>query len=290
MNVSNVVVDRVELIATELVTNSVLHANAGPTVTVRVSRDVVRIEVQDDATAFPVLKQYGDEAITGRGLGVVTSAASDWGVVPDPMGKTVWAEVATDAGVVARTVRPNPDLLQRANDTRSGEEVIVVGARNVHYVRVPVDVYLALEQHNEALLREFELLAIQLSAQHTGQPSVPMSLAELVVKSRRYFTRRIDAFRLDVQKAAARGHQTVDLSSWQTSEEVARAKEFLQFANEADVMSEDGLLLTAPATDAVAWLRQWFVDQLTSQVLDGEQPTAATASPSAPAEVRLLNS
>src|SRR6266700_3477951 len=76
--------DRIALLTSELVTNSVEHSNsrrAGGTiaVTLRASADRVRVEVADEGgSAVPTLRRDGDLAETGRGLRLVDAFSLDW--------------------------------------------------------------------------------------------------------------------------------------------------------------------------------------------------------------------
>jgi anti-sigma regulatory factor (Ser/Thr protein kinase) len=98
--------DAATLGVSELVTNALLHARTPLTVTVGVTRDGrVRIGVSDDSPVLPRQHHYRRTATTGRGLRLVESVSSAWGVdISEPVaGKTVWFEPAEapaeDAGV-----------------------------------------------------------------------------------------------------------------------------------------------------------------------------------------------
>jgi anti-sigma regulatory factor (Ser/Thr protein kinase) len=76
--------DRVALLTSELVTNSVNHSNsrlAGGTiaVTLRVAADRIRVEVADDGgNTTPALRRDGDLAEAGRGLWLVDAYSLAW--------------------------------------------------------------------------------------------------------------------------------------------------------------------------------------------------------------------
>src|SRR3984885_12512305 len=82
---SHPALERVTLLTSELVTNSVSHSNsrlAGGiiTVTVRTAEDRVRIEVTDDGgPTEPAVCRDGDLAETGRGLQLVQAYSLGWG-------------------------------------------------------------------------------------------------------------------------------------------------------------------------------------------------------------------
>lgn len=60
----------------------------------------LRLEVRDGSAEEPVVKDDVEEdAECGRGLVLVDALASGWGVVPDGIGKVVWAELAVVGAV-----------------------------------------------------------------------------------------------------------------------------------------------------------------------------------------------
>ena len=87
-----------ELVLTELATNAVLHAReTGFTVALQaLPGGAVRIEVADGSVRVPRLCDYGVQATTGRGVGLVADLSRDWGVRGRPGGKTVWCELAPE--------------------------------------------------------------------------------------------------------------------------------------------------------------------------------------------------
>jgi anti-sigma regulatory factor (Ser/Thr protein kinase) len=88
-------IDDIELLVSELVTNVVLHARSTARVTVEHFGDRVRVTVADGSSMPPRLRDYGPEAVTGRGVFLVDRLAQDWGVdiaEGDDDGKRVWFE------------------------------------------------------------------------------------------------------------------------------------------------------------------------------------------------------
>ena len=61
-------VDAVELLVSELVTNAVVHASSDPRLTLLVHADRVRVEVGDDDPALPAHREPDAERPGGRGL------------------------------------------------------------------------------------------------------------------------------------------------------------------------------------------------------------------------------
>ena len=77
--------DDAMLLASELFTNSLRHSSSGlpgetVTVTVTVCTCTVRVEVTDrSGPGLPELRPPGDDAESGRGLGIVARLATRWG-------------------------------------------------------------------------------------------------------------------------------------------------------------------------------------------------------------------
>jgi anti-sigma regulatory factor (Ser/Thr protein kinase) len=93
------VIPDAELLVSELVTNAVLHARSASQVTIERRGTTLRISVSDTSTTRPRLRDYGPEAVTGRGLLLVDRISRRWGVDQLPTGKSVWFEIdATPVG------------------------------------------------------------------------------------------------------------------------------------------------------------------------------------------------
>jgi anti-sigma regulatory factor (Ser/Thr protein kinase) len=96
------VAETVALLTSELASNAVLHARTPFTVEVRIDDHVLQVRVTDANPVLPNRKDYGTDAITGRGLRIVEGLADRWGVEPTGEGKVVWFELAlADEGVRA---------------------------------------------------------------------------------------------------------------------------------------------------------------------------------------------
>ena len=88
-------VDTACLLATELVTNAVLHAGTPLELVLETTGDTLRVEVVDQADCLPQQRSHrGDTlGVTGRGLVLVKGLAGTWGVTPREPGKAVWFEL-----------------------------------------------------------------------------------------------------------------------------------------------------------------------------------------------------
>jgi len=90
--------ERVTLLTSELVTNSVNHSDSRLeggtiTVTVRTAPDRVRVEVRDDGgPTAPTLRCDGDLAEAGRGLRLVEAYSLMWDYHQNGTGTVTWFE------------------------------------------------------------------------------------------------------------------------------------------------------------------------------------------------------
>jgi two-component sensor histidine kinase len=95
-------VDAVELMVSELATNSIRHGDVGFELTVIVRRNQLRVEVTDDAGGTPVMRSPGPEEPTGRGLRIVEMFSEAWGIERRAApGKTVWFQVTLSPQISA---------------------------------------------------------------------------------------------------------------------------------------------------------------------------------------------
>jgi anti-sigma regulatory factor (Ser/Thr protein kinase) len=88
--------DSFELVASELLTNALVHGGGSPVhVTVTWRRNLLRLAVADGNSVIPMARQAGPEAESGRGLMLVELMAPASGVSLTAMGKTAWASWPT---------------------------------------------------------------------------------------------------------------------------------------------------------------------------------------------------
>jgi len=101
-------------VVSELATNCTLHARSPFTVRLAEDDGGVRLEIDDDSPVSLRALQYSATSTTGRGLFIVDSLATQWGVSPREGGKTVWALLP-----VADPVAGRPDDVSAAAFPRS---------------------------------------------------------------------------------------------------------------------------------------------------------------------------
>lgn len=78
------------VLTSELVTNSVVHANTELDVRVELAPDHMRVEVTDGDPRPPDPAAHAPDELGGRGLVLVEALATAWGTKPCAGGKVVW--------------------------------------------------------------------------------------------------------------------------------------------------------------------------------------------------------
>jgi anti-sigma regulatory factor (Ser/Thr protein kinase) len=84
-----------ELLTTELVTNSIVHAGSPTTLRLDVEASRLHVEVDDLSSTPPVVRPTGPRDPSGHGLQLVDHLSSRWGCESRTDGKTVWFEIDT---------------------------------------------------------------------------------------------------------------------------------------------------------------------------------------------------
>jgi anti-sigma regulatory factor (Ser/Thr protein kinase) len=92
------VTDVAELLTGELVSNVVRHVGSPARLSVVRRPSAIRVEVEDASAALPVRRDPDPSEDRGRGILLVESLASAWGVDLHGDGKTVWFELDASTG------------------------------------------------------------------------------------------------------------------------------------------------------------------------------------------------
>ena len=83
-------VDTAVLLASELITNAVLHGRSELELTIEISSTGVKVSAADMNSRRPVRQSTDPMALDGRGIAIVDLLASQWGVTATENGKVVW--------------------------------------------------------------------------------------------------------------------------------------------------------------------------------------------------------
>lgn len=237
------VVDVATLLVSEVVTNSVLHA--GTEIGLRCERrgGGVRIEVSDGSSMVPGVRHYDPEATTGRGLGLVSTLATSWGVRLHDHGKTLWFEVGDVAGASSPS-RPG---------RRPGSEPSTEPAPTVHLLGASPALVRATIEQGDALLRELALVVLGGELDdvfprgwHLPQFDVGPILAAAEAAAR-----------------AGRANAALEFSLPAGSE--TAALERMRLIDVADALARDDRLLSDPALPEIGAFRHWLYTQIAEQ-------------------------
>lgn len=91
-------VETAVLVTSELVTNAVVHAQAGCELLLRGTPTSLTISVSDPVPSPSARGRFPAELPVGRGLRLLEVLSRRWGVDSRDDGKTVWCELAVRAG------------------------------------------------------------------------------------------------------------------------------------------------------------------------------------------------
>ena len=253
-------------LTSEVVTNAVLHATGGVELRVDRTGARVRVEVDDRSPNLPHHRFYGPESVTGRGLEVVDALATSWGARRLPNGKTVWFETG---GQPEDSSTEGQDL--DAPTAEGGAEM-----RRLTIRGIPVQVYLAAQEHGDALLREFSLIA-ESGARDTD---VPSRLVEMARVARVAFAGPEADRRSQIDVAVLRGQEVMDLEFSVPLIAEPFTEDLWALLDEADEYCRSGDLLTLAATAEVKRFRVWFFEQVLAQFRrEPGPPWAPTTNP-----------
>ena len=242
-------VETVLLLVSELVANAVFHAGTKVEVVMRRYGGRLRVEVSDESPVLPAAREFDTDATTGRGLALVERLAAAWGAEARPdHGKIVWFEVHAE--------HPAED-----DETRPDDPVIVVHDDEVviRLLGAPVQLFPATQQHTEALLREYALMAMQLES-GDSTPRLVLDMSAVTEQLRAATDSGLTAADLVVAAPESARASVADASA---------------ALDVADRMAEDGQLLNAPALPEIRWCREWFLGEVVTQLAGGE-PTPWT--------------
>lgn len=91
--VSADLIDTAVLLASEVVTNAILHGRSDARLEIVAPPDKVHVEVGDDNSRHPARAAADAGALDGRGMAIVEALAAAWGICDAPFGKIVWFDV-----------------------------------------------------------------------------------------------------------------------------------------------------------------------------------------------------
>ena len=268
-------IDDVQLSATELATNATLHGQSTFfDVELRASSDAVRVAVVDtglmpaQSIALRADLDGPDtddldldfETMTGRGLFIVSSLASRWGIDDLPGGTRVWADFATPNGSHAGR---QPVL---SPTTTPPARVDGAATRVIRLLDCPPDILLAHDDNLADIARELSLYAASHSDREAGR------IAEQIVGVVRASAMSWDAARLVAKQAVHDGKDVVDIAiATDPTLLPPRVDAIRQAILAAEAMADQGLLMTMPAPAPVQAWRDWAEGEMVEQATTGRE-------------------
>ena len=274
------VVDSVSLVASELVTNAVLHAGTVVRLSLaRTEQGSVRIEVADQSPNPASPRHYSDDSATGRGLVLVGALARRWGVDLSEAGggKTVWAEVDTEPDAPesaagrptappAPTPRPEPQERAQPDPATpsapAGLAPAADGTVRIRLLSLPVDVCRRATQHSDELQREFALI-LERDPSEGNEP--PGRLLAIINELNGQFGSFGGAARARMEEAVDQHLDRIDLDYDVPSAIGPVVARLADLFDEADAYCRRGDLLTLATPPEATAFRRWFLAQFTVQ-------------------------
>ena len=252
-------------------TNAILHATAPVQITIQVSDSGVRIEVADGSDRPPVRPVENVDAMTGRGLALVTALTKQWGFTSASAGgKVVWAELSPE-----ETTGPSDVDVDALIDAWA-EDLDLDQTHQTFEVTlgdVPTDLLLAAKAHVDNLIREFSLAT---SGAETGSTmAVPPHLAELIDVVMNRFAEPRQAIKRQALAAAARDQERTFLTMTLPLSAVEAGREYLRALDEVESYARAARLLTLESPPEHKAFRRWYVSALIDQLsaaADGVAP------------------
>jgi hypothetical protein len=276
---STELVGTAQLLVTEVVTNAVIHARTKIDLSLITAADLVRVEVTDGIGVFPTAKDYGADAVTGRGIKLLDTLAAAWGADLVTGGKTVWFELADPAGGAGpaecadRAANADPVGVRGSADgepDRSGQDLIMV--RLLH---VPLGLLGRAAEEYDALFREARLSGEgqpipadwrQGPRPHRGPDRLtPAALVSLADELAHRYGVSTAAAGSALAAALERGEATTDLSYRFPADVGPACARYDQVLDEAESWCRDGRLLTLPPSVESTAVRRWLLKEFVRQ-------------------------
>lgn len=249
-----------------------------------VGHSPVRVEVSDLSVGVPLLRWFGLEASTGRGLQLVARLASSWGIDERADGKTVWFEL--DAAVPPieeggpRHPLSTPARHPARHRATTSDGSPLVGRASFDLARfailgLPLAAALRTSEHYDGLFREFRLIA---DREREGHRTVPERLVGLIDDLGTRFAGFTDRQEQEIAVARSEGRGRIDLEYLLPADAVGELARLDGLLDEADAYCEAGLnVLTLPPDEEVLGVRKWILDEFVRQAA-GAAPVAWVAS------------
>jgi hypothetical protein len=139
--------------------------------------------------------------------------------------------------------------------------------RDAKFLGVPIDLYLEMQAHNDAVGRD-----LMLALDQGVDSGLEARLRGLLGSGFETLIAAREAMRKQVESARAEGRTHVDISATYAVEDLPTGLQYLDLVEEADDLAAQGTIFVPSPDPAVARLRRWFMRELEDQVLHGHAP------------------
>lgn len=251
-------VDTGELLASELVTNALLHVGTWVDLDVVASSECLQVNVSDASPELPRVSAYSLSAGTGRGLRMVQSLADSWGAEPTAAGgKTVWFRVSS-----------NHENLEPAARRTVGCSTVEdqPASLTVRLLNVPLLLHWAWQEHASAVLRDHLLASMGThdpvtAIENHAVAAEALSILERAIPVPELPERSEELLGAAIEPAvtAAEINVVLPVSS------VASFARLDRSLDEALAQDDWGALLTARMQPELRELRRWLCQEVREQ-------------------------
>lgn len=258
-----------QIAISEIVTNALVHAGTTMRLRVMLTSGRLRVELSDGSPHLPRRRDHTENAVTGRGLHVISEIVDRWGSYAIGDGKVVWFEIRD-----ADDEHPETTLPDR-------HDPAVVAEVEVELLNMPLLMHAAWQEHASALLREVLLVRLDDDAdvisQHAAASDALGLLFEQVPEPDLHDEpSAIMATAVDPEVSLERLLVTVPQPSTPNFETLDDMLE------EAVRLADLGELLASPTPPEIRAMRQWLCQQVREQALGLDpqpwsSPTTAAA-------------
>jgi hypothetical protein len=140
--------------------------------------------------------------------------------------------------------------------------------RPAQFLAVPIDLYLDMQMHNDAVGRDL-MLAIDAGS----VPEIAARIRGLLGEGYERLMESRESMRTQVEAARSAGKTHVDLTSSYRIDDVVVALDYFALVEEADALAARGIIFVPNPGAEVARFRRWMMDELDAQVRGGRPPT-----------------
>ena len=262
--------DAGELAVSEIVTNAALHAHTDIDLRIGVYDDEVCVEVRDRNPALPMLRDYDDEATTGRGMGLVALLATSCGVEPlGADGKVVWfcvGDASVDRDADALLDAWDVDESSAEAGATPSDDCTTVVLRSM-----PATLWLSARQHHDAIIRELVLylaerpdLQVDVASADRARSLISETLVREIERARAAGTART-AVPLGHPSPLPTVPQDLDLLVSVPPDAVECFGTLQDVLDLAESLAVCGDLFSRPALPEIVAVRDWACEQVIAQ-------------------------